>query len=61
MQVLIVDDNAVNLAVFERLVERVSGSRATTFTAPQDALDRCSIAEPEVDFVNLTPLVWIVP
>ncbi len=52
MHVLIVDDNAVNLAVFERLVERVSGSRSQSFTEALSALDRCASQTPDLVVVD---------
>lgn len=52
MEVLIVDDSPINLAVFERLVQKLGDSRATSFTAPEAGLRRCEAAEPDLVVVD---------
>jgi len=48
MEVLIVDDNRVNLAILSDLIESVPGNRARTFTDPQEGLAYCRGAEPDL-------------
>jgi len=52
MEVLIVDDNPSNLAVFSELVESVPGNRARAFSDAQESLAYCDEAEPDLYIVD---------
>lgn len=52
MEVLIVDDNPLNLAVFSGLVESVPGNHARTFSDAQESLTYCDHAEPDLYVVD---------
>jgi putative two-component system response regulator len=51
VEVLIVDDSPINLAVFERLVQK-GGNEASTFDAAEAGLDRCRQREPDLVVVD---------
>jgi putative two-component system response regulator len=52
MEVLIVDDNPLNLAIFSGLVESVPGNHAHTFSDAQESLAFCGEAEPDLYVVD---------
>jgi response regulator RpfG family c-di-GMP phosphodiesterase len=52
VEVLIVDDNPLNLAVFSGLVESVPGHYARTFSDAQESLAYCDGAEPDLYVVD---------
>ena len=48
MEVAIVDDNAVNLRLFESVVSRISGVTTRTYASSEDALTACTRKPPDM-------------
>lgn len=48
MQVVVLDDTPLNLALMRSLVDRLGGARALPFEAPRDALAWCQGNEPDL-------------